>query len=114
MNNSMVTRRGAIGFALTASVLIAACGGPASSDSSSDSGTLTAVIGYGNNQSWDPTQTASAFSMAAFTNVYEPLVAGDPITREPEAGLAAVPDDVSGRTITFSSATGRNGPTGNR
>ncbi|GLY31331.1 ABC transporter substrate-binding protein [Kineosporia sp. NBRC 101731] len=82
-------------------VLLAACGGPASSDSSSGTGTLTAVIGYGNNQSWDPTQTASAFSMAAFTNVYEPLVAGDPITREPEAALAAVPDEVDGTTITF-------------
>ncbi|MBT0770721.1 ABC transporter substrate-binding protein [Kineosporia sp. J2-2] len=86
---------------VAAGVLLAACGGPASSDSSSDTGTLTAVIGYGNNQSWDPTQTASAFSMAAFTNVYEPLVTGDPITREPEAGLAAVPGDVDGDTITF-------------
>lgn len=37
-------------------------------------GSLTAVIGYGNNQSWDPTQTASAFSMAAILHAYEPLV----------------------------------------
>jgi peptide/nickel transport system substrate-binding protein len=99
MNISMFTRRAAVAFALA--VMVAACGGPASSDSSSDTGTLTAVIGYGNNQSWDPTQTASAFSMAAFTNVYEPLVTGDPITREPEAALAAVPAEVSGKTITF-------------
>lgn len=89
------------GLALAGALILAACGGPASSDSSSDTGTLTAVIGYGNNQSWDPTQTASAFSMASFTNVYEPLVLGDPITREPQPGLAAVPTEVDGETITF-------------
>lgn len=100
MQLSMLSRRG-LAVVLLAALGLAACGGPASSDSSADTGTLTAVIGYGNNQSWDPTQTASAFSMAAFTNVYEPLVAGDPITREPEAALAAVPTEVDGETITF-------------
>ena len=85
----------AVGLAATA------CSSPASTTGPGSSRTLTAVIGYGNNQSWDPTQTASAFSMAAFTNVYEPLVSGDPITREPEAGLAAVPTETAGKTISF-------------
>jgi peptide/nickel transport system substrate-binding protein len=86
---------------LLAVIGLAACGSPPSTTGPGSASTLTAVIGYGNNQSWDPTQTASAFSMAAFTNVYEPLVAGDPITRTPEAGLAAVPTDVDGTAITF-------------
>ncbi|GGZ18885.1 ABC transporter substrate-binding protein [Streptomyces poonensis] len=57
-------------------------------------GTLTAVIGYGNDGSWDPAQTASAFSMAANHHIYEGLLDTDPISREPYAALATeVPGD---------------------
>ncbi|MFI5607822.1 ABC transporter substrate-binding protein [Amycolatopsis sp. NPDC051903] len=94
---------GLVGATAAFSSTIAACGGPASTNktgSSTDS--LTAVIGYGNNQSWDPLQTASAFSMAAILHSYESLVEGDPITRAPFAGLAkALPADVSGTSIEF-------------
>src|SRR5439155_19540862 len=61
-----------------------------------------AVIGYGNNQTWDPLQTASAFSMAAHLHCYESLVEGDPITREPYPGLAkALPKDPKATTLAF-------------
>ncbi|HWD01748.1 MAG TPA: ABC transporter substrate-binding protein [Amycolatopsis sp.] len=82
---------------------LAACGGPASTNKTgSATDSLTAVIGYGNNQSWDPLQTASAFSMAAILHSYESLVEGDPVTRAPFAGLAtALPADVSGTSIKF-------------
>jgi peptide/nickel transport system substrate-binding protein len=101
MHRSIRRRPGWIALAAAIGLVTAACSSPASTTGPGSTHTLTAVIGYGNNQSWDPTQTASAFSMAAFTNVYEPLVSGDPITRAPEPGLAAVPQDVSGRTIRF-------------
>ncbi|MFJ4684800.1 ABC transporter substrate-binding protein [Streptomyces sp. NPDC091377] len=56
--------------------------------------TMTAVIGYGNDGSWDPTQTASAFSMAANNHIYEGLLDTDPITRRPYPALATrVPAD---------------------
>ncbi|MEU1176674.1 ABC transporter substrate-binding protein [Streptomyces sp. NPDC005820] len=75
--------------ALTAS--LAACGGPPSTNDTGGRGpdrTLTAVIGYGNDGSWDPTRTASAFAMAANHHVYEGLVDTDPVTRAPYPALA--------------------------
>lgn len=94
---------GMAGAAAAFSSTLAACGGPASTNKTgSSTGLVTAVVGYGNNQSWDPLQTASAFSMAAFLHVYESLVEGDPITRDPFPGLAkALPADVSGTSIKF-------------
>lgn len=92
-------RIGALLATVTLAVTTVACGGPAST---SDDGTLNAVIGYGNNQSWDPTQTASAFAMAGNNHVYEALVEGDPITRAPEPGLAkALPEDLGGTSLRF-------------
>ncbi|MBO0779846.1 MAG: ABC transporter substrate-binding protein [Ktedonobacteraceae bacterium] len=80
--------------------LLNACGTQGSSQSTQKS--LTAVIGYGNNQSWDPSKTASAFSMAAILHAYEPLVGGDPVTREPYAALAkSLPTNLTGTTVTF-------------
>ncbi len=49
---------------------------------------LTAVYGYGNDGSWDPTQTASAFAMAANNHIYEGPSDTDPISRQPYAALA--------------------------
>ena len=92
------------GTASALSTALAACGGgPASTNKTgSAADTLTAVVGYGNNQTWDPLQTASAFSMAANLHVYESLVEGDPITRAPFAGLAkALPADLKGTSLKF-------------
>ncbi|MFI6540590.1 ABC transporter substrate-binding protein [Nonomuraea sp. NPDC050547] len=85
---------------------VAACsGGPASTGSvgaGSDKYLITAVIGYGNDQSWDPTQTASAFAMAGITHIYEGLLDTDPITREPYPALAtALPADLNATSWTF-------------
>ncbi|MFF1279378.1 ABC transporter substrate-binding protein [Streptomyces sp. NPDC058299] len=86
--------------ALGAGAALAACsGGPQSTNDTGHGGsgkerTLTAVIGYGNDGSWDPTQTASAFAMAANNHVYEGLLDTDPITRVPYPALATeVPKD---------------------
>ncbi|MDT7728796.1 MAG: peptide/nickel transport system substrate-binding protein [Actinomycetota bacterium] len=92
------------GGAAAFSATLAACGsGPASTNrtgSSTDS--ITAVLGYGNNQTWDPLQTASAFSMAANLHCYESLVEGDPVTRESFPGLAkALPVDLNGTSLKF-------------
>lgn len=98
----MLRFTGLAGVAAAFSSTLAACGGPASTNTTGDAvESITAVIGYGNNQTWDPLQTASAFSMAAMLHCYESLVEGDSITREPYAGLAkALPDDVSGTNFT--------------
>jgi peptide/nickel transport system substrate-binding protein len=89
----------ALGLATTT----ACSAGPQSTNNvggGSKTDTLTAVVGYGNNQSWDPTQTASAFAMAGINNVYEALVEGDPNTRKPYAALAkALPADTSGTSF---------------
>jgi peptide/nickel transport system substrate-binding protein len=62
--------------------------------------TLTAVIGYGNDGSWDPTQTASAFCMAGNHHIYEGLLDTDPISREPYPALAtALPEDPDRSTL---------------
>ncbi|WP_219825535.1 ABC transporter substrate-binding protein [Nonomuraea typhae] len=91
--------------ALVAATLSACSGGPASTGSvgaGSDKDLITAVIGYGNDQSWDPTQTASAFAMAGITHIYEGLLDTDPITREPYPALAtALPADLSATTWAF-------------
>lgn len=99
----MLRYSGMVGAAAMLSSTLAACGGPSSTNKSGSSkDSITAVIGYGNNQTWDPLQTASAFSMAAILHTYESLVEGDPITRAPYAGLAkALPADVSGTSLTF-------------
>jgi peptide/nickel transport system substrate-binding protein len=94
---------GAAGTAAAISVTLGACGGPASTNSTGNStGSLTAVIGYGNNQTWDPLQTASAFSTAANLHVYESLVEGDPVTRDPFPALAkALPGDLNATSMKF-------------
>ncbi|MGV9649299.1 ABC transporter substrate-binding protein [Streptomyces sp. NPDC003554] len=98
---------GALGAAAALSSSLAACSsGP---ESTNDTGggseqdrTLTAVIGYGNDGSWDPTQTASAFCMAANHHVYEGLLDTDPVSREPYAALATqVPKDLRGTSWRF-------------
>ncbi|MEV0121522.1 ABC transporter substrate-binding protein [Streptomyces sp. NPDC050703] len=100
---------GALGTAAALSGTLAACSaGPESTNETGDGGqggdsTLTAVIGYGNDGSWDPTQTASAFAMAGNEHIYEGLLGTDPITREPYAALATeVPDDLGATTWKFS------------
>lgn len=97
----MLRFTGLAGVAAAFSSTLAACGGPASTNATGDTAeSITAVIGYGNNQTWDPLQTASAFSMAAILHTYESLVEGDPLSREPYAGLAkALPEDVSGTSF---------------
>lgn len=98
---------GALGAAAAVSASLSACSwGPQSTiDTGSGGGedrTLTAVIGYGNDGSWDPTQTASAFCMAANNHVYEGLLDTDPISREPYAALATeVPTDLRATTWRF-------------
>ncbi|MEV6989724.1 ABC transporter substrate-binding protein [Streptomyces sp. NPDC093228] len=98
---------GALGAAAALSSSLAACSsGPESTnDTGGGSGqdrTLTAVIGYGNDGSWDPTQTASAFCMAANHHIYEGLLDTDPISREPYAALATqVPKGLRGTSWKF-------------
>ncbi|WP_236576275.1 ABC transporter substrate-binding protein [Streptomyces sp. HF10] len=90
---------GAVGVAAVLPGLGACSAGPQSTNDTGSGGsgkdqTLTAVIGYGNDGSWDPTQTASAFSMAANNHVYEGLLDTDPITRVPCPALGTeVPKD---------------------
>ncbi|MEU3031013.1 ABC transporter substrate-binding protein [Streptomyces incarnatus] len=90
---------GAVGVAAVLPGLGACSAGPQSTNDTGSGGsgkdrTLTAVIGYGNDGSWDPTQTASAFSMAANNHVYEGLLDTDPITRVPYPALGTeVPKD---------------------
>lgn len=97
----MLRFTGLAGVAAAFSSSLAACGGPASTNATGSTvDSITAVIGYGNNQTWDPLQTASAFSMAAILHSYESLVEGDPISREPYAGLAKeLPKDVTGTSF---------------
>lgn len=97
----MLRFTGLAGVAAAFSSSLAACGGPASTNATGSTvDSITAVIGYGNNQTWDPLQTASAFSMAGNLHAYESLVEGDPITRESYAGLAKeLPKDVTGTSF---------------
>jgi len=110
---SFLKYTGALGAAAAISSSLSACSsGP---ESTNDTGggtggansTLTAVIGYGNDGSWDPTQTASAFSMAANNHIYEGLLDTDPISREPYAALAtAVPGDLNSTSWKFTLRAG--------
>lgn len=103
------TRRDFLRYTGAAAFLTAAAsacsGGPASTGSvgaGSNKDLITAVIGYGNDGSWDPTQTASAFAMAGNNHVYEGLLDTDPITREPYPALAtAIPADLNATTWSF-------------
>jgi len=107
---SFLKYTGALGAAAAVSSSLSACSwGPESTNDTGGggSGTLTAVIGYGNDGSWDPTQTASAFSMAANNHIYEGLLDTDPISREPYAALATeVPSDLSGTSWKFTLRAG--------
>ncbi|MFJ9759779.1 ABC transporter substrate-binding protein [Streptomyces sp. NPDC101149] len=102
---------GALGAAAALSSSAACSSGP---ESTNDTGggseqdrTLTAVIGYGNDGSWDPTQTASAFCMAANHHVYEGLLDTDPVSREPYAALATqVPKDLRSTSWKFTLRAG--------
>lgn len=86
--SSAFTRRdlfrytGLLGAAAGITATLAACGGGPSSTSvvggSASTGDLTTAIGYGNDQSFDPMQTASGFLMAAVNHVYEGLLENDP------------------------------------
>ncbi|MER5914559.1 ABC transporter substrate-binding protein [Streptomyces sp. NPDC001982] len=104
---------GALGAAAALSSSLAACSsGPESTNDTGGGGTgqdrtLTAVIGYGNDGSWDPTQTASAFCMAANNHIYEGLLDTDPISREPYPALATqVPADLNATTWRFTLRAG--------
>ncbi|MFF0185709.1 ABC transporter substrate-binding protein [Streptomyces sp. NPDC005244] len=110
---SFLKYTGALGAAAALSSSLAACSsGPESTNDTGNSGsgrnaTLTAVIGYGNDGSWDPTQTASAFCMAANNHIYEGLLDTDPISREPYAALATrVPADLTGTSWRFTLRAG--------
>ncbi|MFJ8802698.1 ABC transporter substrate-binding protein [Streptomyces sp. NPDC102487] len=110
---SFLKYTGALGAAAALSSSLAACSsGPESTNDTGNSGsgrnaTLTAVIGYGNDGSWDPTQTASAFCMAANNHIYEGLLDTDPISRAPYAALATrVPADLTGTSWTFTLRSG--------
>jgi peptide/nickel transport system substrate-binding protein len=96
---------GTVSAAAAITVALSACSGPASTSSAGageDKDLVTAVIGYGNDQSWDPTMTASAFTMAGINHIYEGLVDTDPITRAPYPALAtALPTDTSATTWKF-------------
>ncbi|WP_199818816.1 ABC transporter substrate-binding protein [Streptomyces sp. NRRL B-1347] len=100
---SFLKYTGALGAAAGLGGGLVACGGPESTnETGGGGGTLTAVIGYGNDGSWDPTQTASAFAMAGIEHIYEALLGTDPISREPYPQLAtAVPSDLKATTWKF-------------
>lgn len=109
---SFLKYTGALGAAAAVSASLSACSsGPQSTNETGGGGgrnrTLTAVIGYGNDGSWDPTQTASAFCMAANNHIYEGLLDTDPISREPYAALATqVPADPNATTWKFTVRAG--------
>ncbi|MGW0883855.1 ABC transporter substrate-binding protein [Streptomyces sp. NPDC002671] len=104
---------GMLGAAAALPPALAACSsGPESTNDTGGGGsgkdrTLTAVIGYGNDGSWDPTQTASAFGMAANNHIYEGLLDTDPISRAPYPALAtAIPSDANATTWRFALRSG--------
>lgn len=109
---SFLKHTGALGAAAAVSASLSACSsGPQSTNETGGGGgrdrTLTAVIGYGNDGSWDPTQTASAFCMAANNHIYEGLLDTDPISREPYAALATqVPADPNATSWKFTLRAG--------
>ncbi|MGW1954662.1 ABC transporter substrate-binding protein [Streptomyces sp. NPDC001920] len=109
---SFLKYTGALGAAGAVSASLSACSsGPESTNETGGGGgrdrTLTAVIGYGNDGSWDPTQTASAFCMAANNHIYEGLLDTDPISREPYPALATrVPADPDATSWKFTLRAG--------
>ncbi|WP_330291082.1 ABC transporter substrate-binding protein [Streptomyces sp. NBC_00576] len=110
---SFLKYTGALGAAAAISSSLSACSSGPESTNDTEGGTgganstLTAVIGYGNDGSWDPTQTASAFSMAGNNHIYEGLLDTDPISREPYPALAtAVPGDLSSTSWKFTLRAG--------
>ncbi|WP_328440728.1 ABC transporter substrate-binding protein [Streptomyces sp. NBC_00444] len=108
---SFLKYTGALGASAAVTASLSACSsGPESTNDTGGSGknrTLTAVIGYGNDGSWDPTQTASAFCMAANNHIYEGLLDTDPISREPYAALATqVPGDPNSTSWKFTLRAG--------
>ncbi|MFE9018716.1 ABC transporter substrate-binding protein [Streptomyces sp. NPDC007808] len=109
---SFLKYTGALGAAGAVSASLSACSsGPESTNETGGGGgrdrTLTAVIGYGNDGSWDPTQTASAFCMAANNHIYEGLLDTDPISREPYPALATqVPADPNATSWRFTLRAG--------
>ncbi|GHH86961.1 hypothetical protein GCM10018793_60860 [Streptomyces sulfonofaciens] len=108
---SLLKYTGALSAATALTTSLSACSaGPESTNDTGGGGgsdSLTAVIGYGNDQSWDPTRTASAFTMAANHHIYEGLLDTDPITREPYAALATeVPTDLKATTWRFTLRSG--------
>ncbi|WP_328427748.1 ABC transporter substrate-binding protein [Streptomyces sp. NBC_00443] len=109
---SFLKYTGALSAAAAVSASLSACSsGPQSTNETGGGGgqnrTLTAVIGYGNDGSWDPTQTASAFCMAANNHIYEGLLDTDPISREPYAALATqVPADPNATSWKFTLRAG--------
>ncbi|MFH0518290.1 ABC transporter substrate-binding protein [Streptomyces sp. M41] len=109
---SFLKHTGALGAAAAVSASLSACSsGPESTNETGGGAgrdrTLTAVIGYGNDGSWDPTQTASAFCMAANNHIYEGLLDTDPISREPYAALATqVPADPNATSWKFTLRAG--------
>ncbi|MET8944122.1 ABC transporter substrate-binding protein [Streptomyces sp. NPDC004542] len=118
---SFLKYTGALGaaaaLAASSAALTSCSSGPESTNDTGGGGgadrTLTAVIGYGNDGSWDPTQTASAFAMAANNHIYEGLLDTDPITREPYPALATEvpgnPDSTSWRFTLRAGATFHDG-----
>jgi len=101
---------GTLSAAAAISTAVSACGGPASTGSAGSGGDkslVTVVIGYGNDQTWDPSMTASAFGMAGNNHIYEGLVDTDPITRTPYPALAtALPADTSATSWKFTLRAG--------
>ncbi|MET7284653.1 ABC transporter substrate-binding protein [Streptomyces sp. NPDC005573] len=115
---TLLKNAGALGAALALPPALAACSaGPESTNDTGGggggNGTLTAVIGYGNDGTWDPTQTASAFAMAANHHIYEGLLDTDPISRTPYPALATEvprnPDATTWRFTLRQSATFHDG-----
>lgn len=97
---------GSLAFPLSMTASAACSAGPESTIDPGGAGgadrTLTAVIGYGNDGTWDPTQTASAFCMAANHHIYEGLLDTDPVSREPYPALATqVPGNIDGTSWRF-------------
>lgn len=96
---------GLLGVAAGVTATLSACGGPPSTvavGGSTSNDNLTAVIGYGNDQSFDPMQTASGFLMAANNHIYEGLLENDPATGETYAALAReVPTDTTATSWTM-------------
>ncbi|NGN67042.1 ABC transporter substrate-binding protein [Streptomyces sp. A7024] len=104
----MLKYTGALGAAGVITTTLSACGGgPKSTNDAGDgkggtSENLTVVIGYGNDQTWDPLMTASAFAVAGNHHIYEGLLDTDPITRKPYAALATeIPSDLNATTWKF-------------